>query len=240
MPIALIQGKPVKYEIKRYRGSRIFIEVRPDGLFLKLPESLDKRPEEVIKEHEAEISRRLSLFASLECLAERHAHDLKHRLLLLGKFVDLKVALCPRGEVKIGQNSVEVMAPSKGEAHRLLRERLKAMLRNMASKLINEFSVKLGVKPKGLRIVARKRAWASLTSKGIITIALKALALPPEHLRYVVAHEVAHLVRRSHDRVARTLVRALVGSEVGPEDLTRYEFLVSRCALWRKIIGDSG
>ena len=236
MPVTFICGRPIKYEVKKHRGNMIFIEVKPSGILLKLPESLNKRPEEVIKEHEAEISEKLLLFESLERLAERHAYDLRHRLLLLGEFVDLNVVLCPKREVKIGQDGIEVMAPSKKEAYSFLREAFKTMLRKIVSELIDKFSAKLGIKPEGLRIVTHKKAWASLTDKNIITIALKSLALPPEYLKYVVAHEITHLVRRSHDKVAKILVRTLAGSEVSLEDLTKYEFLVSKCVAWRKII----
>jgi len=236
MPIAYIRGRPIKYEVKRHRGNRIFIEVRPDGLLLRLPEGLDKEPEEVIRELEAEILRRLSSFEDLERLAELHAKDLEHRLLLLGRFVDLRMTICPKRQVRVGHNGVEVMAPSEEEAYGLLRERLKAMLKERASSLIEEFSAKLGVKPRGLRVMVRKRAWASLTGKNIITIALKTLALPPEHIRYVVAHEVAHLVRRSHDRIARALTKALVGLDIRPEELAKYEFLIRRCVAWEEIL----
>ena len=239
MPITYIQGRPIKYEVKRHRGNRIFIEVRPDGLLLRLPEGLDKEPEEVIREHEAEILRRLSFFEDLERLAELHARDLERRLLLLGRFVDLRITVCPKRHVRIGRGGVEVMAPSEEEAYGLLREHLKAMLRERASSLIEEFSARVGVRPRGLRVVARKRAWASLTGKNTITVALKTLALPPEYIRYVVAHEVAHLVRRSHDRVARALMKALVGLDIRPEELAKYEFLIGRCAAWRKILAKS-
>ena len=236
MPIAYIQGRPIKYEVKRHKGNRIFIEVRPDGLLLRLPEGLDKEPEEVIREHEAEILRRLSSFEDLERLAELHAQDLEHRLLLLGRFVDLRITICPKRHVRIDPGGVEVMAPSEEEAYGLLREHLKAMLKERASSLVEEFSAKLGVKPRGLRVVVRKRAWASLTGGNIITMALKTLALPPEYIRYVVAHEVAHLVRRSHDRVARALTKALVGLDIRPEELAKYEFLIRKCAAWEEIL----
>ena len=67
----------------------------------------------------------------------------------------------------------------------------------------------------------------------------KTLALPPEYIRYVVAHEVAHLVRRSHDRVAMALMKALVGLDIRPEELAKYEFLIGRCVAWRKILAKS-
>ena len=85
-------------------------------------------------------------------------------------------------------------------------------------------------------MVVRKRAWASLTGGNTITMALKTLALPPEYIRYVVAHEMAHLVRRSHDRIARALTKALVGLDIRPEELAKYEFLISRCAAWEEIL----
>lgn len=64
--------------------------------------------------------------------------------------------------------------------------------------LIAEFSSRLGSKTQGLRVIDLGNRWGSCTDSGVLNFHWKVMQLPQKLIRYLVAHEVAHLVEKHH------------------------------------------
>jgi len=158
-------------------------------------------------------------------------------LLLLGKLFKVKAV---NGHVQSiideSNNVLHVPAASDNELIVKLRSFLKSYLKTLLENIIEEFSSKVGVKPKAIRIMAMRRKWGSCSRNGILIINLAAIALPPYLVRYIVAHEITHLITRRHSKMFWSIVKTLCG-EIDLSSLRKVERQVYENNLWRKILG---
>lgn len=85
-----------------------------------------------------------------------------------------------------------IPTPSASEAQ------LREQARRVARELIATESARMGVKTTGLRIADQKTLWGSCGRNGLISLSWRLVLAPPEVFRYVVIHELAHLVHHHH------------------------------------------
>lgn len=64
--------------------------------------------------------------------------------------------------------------------------------------LAAEYTQRLGVSAAGVRLLDLSNRWASCSEKGVLNFHWKIMQLPQRLIRYVVAHEVAHLAEKHH------------------------------------------
>jgi len=74
-----------------------------------------------------------------------------------------------------------------------------------------EFAAKASAKVTGVSIGDAGTRWGSCTSEGKIRLSWRLILAPPEVRRYVVAHEVAHLVHLNHGAAFKALEARLFG-----------------------------
>ena len=72
-----------------------------------------------------------------------------------------------------------------------------------------EVAGKAGVTLRGVSVGDADTRWGSCSSAGRIRYSWRLILAPPEVRRYVVAHEVAHLVHMDHGRAFKALERKL-------------------------------
>lgn len=86
---------------------------------------------------------------------------------------------------------LEVVDRSEGELRRLIKSYVEQGSREI-----------LGAPYSFKKIVIREmnRKWASISDKGVLTINRLAVYLPDEIIRYVVYHEMCHLVEKRHNK----------------------------------------
>jgi predicted metal-dependent hydrolase len=70
-----------------------------------------------------------------------------------------------------------------------------------------------GVRAVSVSVGDARTRWGSCTSSGAIRYSWRLILAPDEALRYVVAHEVAHLVHLNHGAEFRALERKLFGGD---------------------------
>lgn len=77
-----------------------------------------------------------------------------------------------------------------------------------------ELSAQIGRTPTGITIREVKSRWGSCSSRGDLSFSWRLVLAPPSVMRYVVAHEVAHLAHLNHSPQFWSQVRAIDDSVV--------------------------
>ena len=99
-----------------------------------------------------------------------------------------------------------------------LAKRVETFLRRRATDLLSletaEFAAAGGVRPKAVSVGDADTRWGSCSANGRIRYSWRLICAPPEARRYVVAHEVAHLVHLNHGPQFKALERRLFGPGV--------------------------
>ena len=96
-----------------------------------------------------------------------------------------------------------------------LARRIEAFLKRMAldtmSRETAEFAAAAGISPRAISVGDAASRWGSCSSSGRIRLSWRLILAPPEVRRYVVAHEVAHLVHLNHGAEFKALEARLFG-----------------------------
>lgn len=64
--------------------------------------------------------------------------------------------------------------------------------------IVAEFTPRLGINANNLRVIDLGNRWGSCNDSGVLNFHWKTMQLPQKLIRYLVAHEVAHLVDKHH------------------------------------------
>lgn len=75
---------------------------------------------------------------------------------------------------------------------------LKRRVRRDVARIVASFQRRDGLKPRAVRVADMKHGWGACSPSGIILINWELVFAPLAVLEYVVAHELAHLMVRSH------------------------------------------
>ena len=79
------------------------------------------------------------------------------------------------------------------------------------SREVAEFAAAAGVSVRSVSVGDAGTRWGSCSSEGRIRLSWRLILAPPEVRRYVVAHEVAHLVHLNHGPEFKALEAELFG-----------------------------
>jgi len=94
--------------------------------------------------------------------------------------------------------------------------RIAAFLKRYATETMSreaaEFAAAAGATVRGVSIGDAATRWGSCTSEGRIRLSWRLILAPPDVRRYVVAHEVAHLVHLNHGAAFKALEARLFGT----------------------------
>ncbi|RME81584.1 MAG: M48 family peptidase [Caldilineae bacterium] len=106
---------------------------------------------------------------------------------------------------------------------RVLNRWYREELRKRIPKLIRKWEPKLGVKVSDWRVKRMRTRWGTCNPEaGRIWINLELAKKPPQCLEYIVVHEMAHLIERTHNyRFQRTLDQAMPRWKIYRELLQR-------------------
>lgn len=126
---------------------------------------------------------------------------------LLLRGVERPLRLAPatlrRPQLRIDPEAVTLFCPvalqqQPAALERALRQQLLLQARSDARRWLEEEGGRLGVRESGLRINDPRTQWGSCNPGGTICLSWRLLMAPPEAFRYVVVHELCHLVHRDH------------------------------------------
>lgn len=120
-----------------------------------------------------------------------------------------------------GEPRTPRLAPGElrcGGPHSGFERRITAFLKRLALATMageaDEFAAAANVTLRGVSIGDAGTRWGSCSSAGRIRLSWRLILAPPEARRYVVAHEVAHLVHLNHGPEFKALEAKLFGSRL--------------------------
>jgi len=96
-----------------------------------------------------------------------------------------------------GENQIIVTG---ADAHlpRRLRDFFEKQARIIITPLVKDYAARLEKCPSAISYKDTKSRWGSCSSSGSISFSWRIIMAPPVVIRYLVAHEVAHLVEMNH------------------------------------------
>lgn len=92
-----------------------------------------------------------------------------------------------------------------------LQDWMRARLTEEARRFSRRFGKRLECHATGLRVARLKSRWGSCSASGVVSLDWHLVFGPKRVLEYVVAHEMAHLVIRNHDKAFWRTVRGIFG-----------------------------
>jgi len=119
--------------------------------------------------------------------------------------------------------SAEEVAVPEGQAGRRLQVWLRELARDRLAGAADEYARALGRDYSRLTLRDTRSRWGSCSSQGALMFSWRLVMAPPEVLRYVAAHEVAHLQEMNHSAAFWAVVERLYGPYDAPRRWLRDE-----------------
>lgn len=94
---------------------------------------------------------------------------------------------------------------------RRVRDYIKAEAEVRFQKMAQDFMRQLGVKERAVKVRDTRSRWGSCSARGEIHLSWRLAFAPPGVTRYVIGHEVAHLIELNHSPRFWAVVEGLVG-----------------------------
>lgn len=114
----------------------------------------------------------------------------------------------------LGNDELRLGGPEAGLSRRI-EKYLKARALDILSREVAEFAAAADAKAASVSVGDAGTRWGSCSSTGKIRLSWRLILAPPAVRRYVVAHEVAHLVHLDHGANFRALEARLHGPGLG-------------------------
>jgi hypothetical protein len=103
-----------------------------------------------------------------------------------------------------------IAVPEAGQ-QRILQRYLKELARDRLAEACNGYAARLGREYSRLTLRDTRSRWGSCTADGGLMFSWRLILAPPRVLRYVAAHEVAHLAEMNHSPAFWAVVERLYG-----------------------------
>ena len=150
------------------------------------------------------IKKKLSLQKSIKKLIRKKFKN-EENFQFLGKDLKLKITINENKKSYIDDKFIYlVLNNNKENFKEKIKEKLETLFRETAkdvfkNKTLNE-AKKIKVTPKKIIVRSYKRRWGSCSHKKDISYNWKLIMAPEKIIRYVVIHELCHLVHFNHSR----------------------------------------
>lgn len=216
------------------RARQIRIELRADGsVLLVYPRWLPRREALAFLHSRADWLREQRAAQDAAAAASPFTTPRWHnadRIPLRGELLPLRIepARLRRPAVRFdrGQISVFVDPAQRGNTpvlETVLRAALQQQARSDARRLLDAESARLGLRYTQLRICDPRRQWGSCTAAAVVSLSWRLVMAPPEVFRYVVVHELCHLVHMDHSPRFWALVERQLPAYAAHKEWLRHE-----------------
>lgn len=121
---------------------------------------------------------------------------------------EIKYITSTDNKIYLTSNTIEIL--SKKNHSKMLLKWIKDEVKNKSNKVISDFSQKLNVQVSKVKISNSFSYWGSCNSKNEISINWRLIFCPQYVLRYIIAHELSHLIEFNHSNNFWNLVDGLI------------------------------
>ena len=205
-----LSGRPVRYTLRRSPRARwVSGWIRPEtGLVVTVPASAaPTQAETFLQRHQRWVLNQLDRLAKLSAQLPKpwpYGTSLFYR----GEAHAVEIRQARAGRIERAPGRLVVHAPSAGVegARRVLQRWLKIEAEVVLRERVGLFSAQMGLAPKRMYVRNLRRTWGSCWPGGSLSFNYRLVMAPPDVLDYVVIHELAHLMDRSHSKNFWSLV----------------------------------
>jgi predicted metal-dependent hydrolase len=127
--------------------------------------------------------------------------------------IERRIVAAKGKRVLIREDEIEVPGDRPG---RVLQRFLRELARDRLAAASDHYAAALGRPYARITLRDTRSRWGSCTSDGGLMYSWRLILAPPEVLRYVAAHEVAHLAEMNHSPAFWAQVERLYGDYQGP------------------------
>ena len=190
----------IDISVKRSKRKTVSIFVERDGsVSARVPEDITEAElAQVIKSKEYQIHRNIALWEQLNSTRVNREYVNGQSFLYLGRNYRLSIVEDEFKGVRFTKNRFFISKKNVKNAPGLFKEFYKAKLYDKLPALISSASARLGVSPKSVKVMELHNRWASCTGVGNLNFHWKCAMAPMDVLKYIVIHELAHLIHQDH------------------------------------------
>jgi predicted metal-dependent hydrolase len=139
--------------------------------------------------------------------------------------------------ISLQERSLSVSTPADRDPLPFLRNRLIDALRSMIETLADPLTEHFAVTYDQIQIRNQRTKWASCSTNGTLSFNIRCAFLPISHIRYLVAHELAHFEVSDHSPAFWDLVETAIDHPTQASDeLEGFWLLVNRNPVWESIL----
>lgn len=208
-----LDGDIVDYRIVRAARRSIGIRIDLGGVTVRAPHRASQRSiEATLREHGPWVRAKLALWRS-------RRRDIVPVRWIAGTPIayrgeTLSVALSParRRSIAVDRGTFSIVHPTPAEEGAVASYATAWLRRDALRVLVPEaadLARRIGIPDPPVKLSSARSRWGSCNAKGEIRLNARLIHLPPELARYVVAHEIAHLVHLDHSPRFWALVATL-------------------------------
>ena len=209
----MLVGQGIDYRLIRARRKTIGMQVGLDGLTVRAPRWVPIREIEIaLVERDEWVVRSLAEWRGRRRDVLPRAWKTGAPILYLGRELKLAVHPARTREIAADLLNLSVLHPAAHDERqvaafvgRWLHEEAQRML----APCVADFAARITKRAFTFKLSNARSEWGSCNEHGMIRLNWRLIQLPPHLARYVVAHEVAHLVELNHSKRFWSLVEAL-------------------------------
>jgi hypothetical protein len=127
----------------------------------------------------------------------------------------IKYVTFSTNKIKLTRDVLEIF--SEKQHSDILLKWIKGEVRKLSNEIINDFSRKLNVNVSKIKISNSFSYWGSCNSKNEISINWRLIFCPQYVLKYIIAHELSHLIEFNHSKNFWNLVDKLISNRVAAQ-----------------------
>lgn len=209
----VLTGQRVDYRLIRARRNTIGMQIGLEGLTVRAPRWVPIREIEIaLVERDEWVLRSLAEWRARRRDVLPRAWKTGAPIVYLGRELKLAVHPARTREISADLLNLSVLHPAAHDEQQVaafvghwLREEASRML----APTVAHFAVRIAAASPTFKLSSARSEWGSCNEHGVIRLNWRLVQLPPQLARYVVAHEVAHLIELNHSPRFWRLVETL-------------------------------